>query len=79
MFEEKGIAHQWFKTHLQHLMRIYWTLIHIYYQLLGRKQTVIKKPEGTLCYTTIITNRGFIHSYSLTLAGFALETVGSAT
>lgn len=77
MFEEEGIAHQWFKTHSQHLMRIYWTLIHIHYQLLGRKHTAIKNPEGTLRYTTIIINRGFIHNYSFTLklAGFALETV----
>lgn len=31
MFEEEGIAHQWFKTHPQCWMRIYWTLVHIHY------------------------------------------------
>lgn len=50
MFEEEGIAPQWFKTHPQHLMRIYWTLIYTYYQFWGRKHTVIKNPEGT-CVT----------------------------
>lgn len=46
MFEEEGIAHQWSKTHPQHLIRIYWTLIYKYYQLWGQKHTVIKNPEG---------------------------------